>query len=417
MTHIGGPSRFPSGPAPSRQFITGCIISDGRTIDDGLVAYEDGRIAYAGPAQDFDDAGWTRGRELSAGSLLLPGLVDVHCHGGFGGDFPSGDEQSARKAVDFLHRMGTTTLLASTVTAAREDLLTAFSTLAGLAHEGLIAGIHAEGPFLSHARRGSQDPRFVATPDLDFALELIEAAEGKLITMTYAPELQGSDALIDLLTTHGVTPSVGHTDCDAATAAASLARAREELGSGGFDGYSERPTVTHLFNGMRPFHHRSPGPAMACLLAAAAGNAVVELIADGVHLDPQTVLGVFELVGAQNIALVTDSMAASGLQDGTYPLGPGTVTVDGGVARLGANGELAGGTASMLDVVREAVAAGVSIEDAVTSATDVPANILGLADEVGSLHLGFSADVVVATPDLRLEAVLRNGQWLAPIGG
>jgi N-acetylglucosamine-6-phosphate deacetylase len=135
-----------------------------------------------------------------------------------------------------------------------------------------------------------------------------------------------------------------------------------------------------------------------------------------VHLDPQTVLGVFELVGAPNIALVTDSMAASGLQDGIYPLGPGMVTVERGVARLGANGELAGGTASMLDVVRETVAAGVSIEDAVTSATDVPANILGLADEVGSLHLGFSADVVVATPDLRLEAVLRNGQWLAPIG-
>ena len=185
--------------------------------------------------------------------------------------------------------------------------------------------------------------------------------------------------------------------------------------STGFDGYSGRPTVTHLFNGMPPLHHRSPGPVAACLRIAKAGNAVVELIADNAHLDPQTVLTVFDLVGSDNISLVTDSMAATGLPDGPYHLGPSAVTVRDGIATLDRTGSLAGGTAVLLDVVRRTVAAGVSLEDAVASATAVPANVLGLADELGSLRLGLRADALVVTADLRLLAVMREGSWLDPL--
>ncbi|MGG5751736.1 N-acetylglucosamine-6-phosphate deacetylase [Zafaria sp. Z1313] len=408
-----------SDGSASHRWIPGHIIADGLDIPDGVLALEGDRIAFTGTAAEF--AEWEEREDFErvdvpAGSLLLPGLIDLHCHGANGGDFPAGDEAAARRAVDFLHRSGTTTLLASLVTADRAAMLDAAGVLASLAEEGLLAGVHSEGPYVSTVRCGAQDPAHISEPEPDFVDELVEAARGQLRTMTYAPELDGADALVEQLASHGVVPSLGHTDADAATTAASLRLAAEELSSAGFDGYTEKPTVTHLFNGMPPLHHRSPGPVAACLEAAAAGGAVVELIADGVHLAPDTVRTVFSLLGARNIALVTDSMSAAGLPDGDYELGPQQVSVRGGEARLGAGGSLAGGTATMLDVLRSTVAAGVPLQDAVVSATSVPAAVLGLADEAGSLHQGFSADVLVLDPGLGLLGVYRQGRRLDPLG-
>ena len=166
---------------------------------------------------------------------------------------------------------------------------------------------------------------------------------------------------------------------------------------------------------MPPLHHRSPGAAAACLRAASAGRAVVELISDGIHLDPETVLTVFDLVGGANIVLVSDGMAATGLGDGGYVLGANDVSVRGGVARVAASGALAGGTATLLDCVRSVVAAGVPLETAVFSASAVPAAVLGLAAEAGALSPGFRADLLVTTGDLALTAVLRGGRWLDPL--
>lgn len=403
----------PAPESPSRLTLRGRIVSDGTEIADGLIAVEDDRIEYAGPAADFDAAAFG-GTEVPTpeGALLLPGLVDLHCHGGDGVDFPSTDEAGARRAIGFLHGRGTTMLLASLVTASREELLRGTELFARLDTEGLIAGVHAEGPFLSHARCGAQNPDFLLEPDVDFAMELIETADGALATMTYAPELPGASDLVDLLTAHGVTPSLGHTDCDDATAEASLEQARDGLTAAGFDGAEGLPTVTHLFNGMPPMHHRSPGPVAACLRTAAAGGAVVELVADGVHLAPAMVRTVFELVGSANIALVTDSMAAAGLSDGHYMLGPSPVTVAGGVATLDATGSIAGGTATLLEVVARTAAAGIPLADAVFSATAVPAAVLGRSDEFGSLRRGLRADIVATDPDLGLEAVVRAGVLL-----
>lgn len=403
------------------EFLTGRIVSDGDMIDDGVVAYSRDRIAYAGTRAGFQawtasgegsTVSWQASQRSEPNGYLIPGLVDAHCHGAVGGDFSTGSESANRRAAAHLHASGTTTLLASTMSVPQDQLLRALAVLAPLVHEGLIGGIHAEGPFLSATHCGAQNPDFLRAPDPDALLELIEAADGTLSTMTYAPEIEGAAMLVDLLTTHGITPSLGHTGCDATTAEASLAQACEEMDSAGFDGYSGRPTVTHLFNGMAPMHHRMPGPVPVALRSAAAGNAIVELIGDGVHLDPQTVRTVFDLVGAANIALVSDSMAATGLPDGTYTLGGAPVTVTGGRAVLDATGSLAGGTASLLDVVRHSVAAGVALPDALTSATVVPAGILGLADEVGSLRHGLRADVLVVTGNLELRAVLRCGHWI-----
>lgn len=406
-------------PVSTKYLIQGAIVTDHGVIEGGLLAIEGDRIVYAGRSDHFDEPGFDQADmnaeniiSLPADQRLIPGLIDVHNHGGNGGDFPSGDEASARVAVDFLHRAGTTTLLASMVTASPEDLIRGIGVYAGMTSEGLLAGIHLEGPFLSHARCGAQNPAFLLDPDLDLLSSLIEAGQGAIVTMTYAPELPGAADLVDLLTAHGITPSVGHTDCDTVTAAESLEQAREGLESAGYDGVSGRPTVTHLFNGMPPMHHRSPGPVAACLRVASAGNAAVELIADDTHLDPETVKTVFEIVGAANIVLVTDSMAAAGLADGSYMLGPSPVTVSNGVATLDATGSIAGGTATLLDVVRRATAAGVPFIDALESATSVPAAVLGLTDEVGALRRGLRADVLIVDAQLQLQRVMRAGHWL-----
>ncbi|PYI68702.1 N-acetylglucosamine-6-phosphate deacetylase [Arthrobacter livingstonensis] len=413
------PNAAPGPAEPAKTLILGPIVTDHGLVEDGLLAVEGDRIVYSGRADHFDEPGFTSADldpanliTLPAGHRVIPGLVDIHNHGGNGGDFPSGDEASARTAVEFLHRAGTTTLLASMVTASAEDLLKGIGVYAKMTGEGLLAGIHLEGPFLSHARCGAQNPAFLLDPDLVLAAALIEAGQGAIATMTYAPELPGAAELVDLLTAHGVTPSVGHTDCDSATAAESLAQARDGLDSTGFDGVSGRPTVTHLFNGMPPMHHRSPGPVAACLRAAKAGHAAVELVADNTHLDPETVKTVFSLVGAANIALVTDSMAAAGLADGQYMLGPSPVTVAGGVATLDATGSIAGGTATLLDVVRRTVGAGVKFTDALLSATVVPAEVLGLTDELGSLRRGLRADALIVADGLELQRVMRAGEWL-----
>ncbi|GAA3323316.1 N-acetylglucosamine-6-phosphate deacetylase [Paeniglutamicibacter sulfureus] len=401
--------------SPERYALTGRLITPGRDIPRGVVAVEGDRIAFTGDEHEFtffDESDTFELRQSPEGTIIIPGLIDLHCHGAGGGDFPSGDPESIATAIEYLHRSGTTTFLASLVTAPRADMLAAAAVLAEFAQRGDIAGIHAEGPFLSAARCGAQDPEHLIDPDPEFVDELIDAAAGQLRTMTYAPERPGSDALLEQLVSQGVVPSLGHTDADADTTSASLAVAREELSSAGVDGFTERPTVTHMFNGMAPMHHRAPGAVATCLELAARGKIIVELVADGVHLDPVMVRTMFKLVGAESIALVTDSMAATGLEDGSYRLGPSTVTVANGQARLASDGSLAGGTASMLEVVRSAVAAGVDLQDAVISATRVPASILGLIDEAGRLHQGFVADMLVLDAGLALQQVVRNGKNL-----
>ncbi|NJC22808.1 N-acetylglucosamine-6-phosphate deacetylase [Arthrobacter pigmenti] len=395
------------------EYVRARLVQDRTIVDDGVLAFANGRITYAGPAGEYrpaSDASLVP--DVSPESLILPGLVDVHCHGAFGSDFSAASVEECRAAVEFLHASGTTTLLASTMTAPLDEIEAAFAKLATLAETGVIAGIHAEGPFVSEARCGAQNPDYILDPNAVDVLRLLEAAQGRLKTMTYAPERPGADELIELLASHGVTPSLGHTDSDSATAASSLALAHQRMASAGLNG---RPTVTHLFNGMPPIHHRSPGPALVCLQTAAAGNAVVELIADNHHLAPDTVRSVFGLVGADNVCLVTDSMAATGLPDGKYELGPSPVTVSDGVVTLDRTGSLAGGTATLLDIVRRTVRAGVELAGAVHSATSVPAGILGLSDELGALRKGLRADLVITTPELGLQSVMRHGQWIEPV--
>lgn len=338
---------------------------------------------------------------------MLPGLVDLHCHGGGGASFPdAADARTARTAVVEHRRHGTTSLVASLVTASADTLRERVATLADLADAGEIAGIHLEGPFLSAARCGAQDPALLLAPDTGLVDELLALGRGHVVTMTLAPELRGNRGPAGVgahLAAAGALPSWGHTDAGPEDARAAVIESAAWLGEG------TRPTVTHLFNGMHPLHHRDPGPVPDFLAAARRGAAVVELIGDGVHLDPALVCAVVELVGPDNAVLVTDAMAAAGMPDGAYRLGSQDVLVAAGVARLAADGALAGGTAHLLDVVRTTVAGGVPLADAVRMASTTPAAVLGRAD-IGALAAGRAADVLVTDAELRPLEVYRGGE-------
>ena len=399
---------------PQPMLLTGRLVTASTVVEDGVLVVDGDAIRYAGPASELP-APWRDVPVFDAGpgrQTLLPGLVDAHCHGGAGGEFGAAAD-SAATAVRHHHVNGTTTVLGSLVSATADEMVAGVRTCAALVAGGDLAGIHLEGPFLSHERRGAQDPAALTDVDPSLVEAVLLAAEsagapGAVAQMTFAPERRGADRLPALLGGHGILPALGHTDCDAATAWSSLRSALDSAPRGG------RPLVTHVFNGMPPLHHRAPGPVAACLAQAGRGEAVLEVIGDGVHLAAETVRMLFDLVGPQAICLVTDAMAASGMPDGSYTLGGRDVLVADRTARLADGGSIAGGVATLLDVVRWCVAeAGIPLLDAVTAASVTPAQTLGLTG-VGSLAAGQRADVVVVDDDLQLRRVLRRGSWLAP---
>jgi N-acetylglucosamine-6-phosphate deacetylase len=393
---------------PVRHVLRGRLVTPERVLTDGIVTIDDARISWVGDAAEWvDDDVWPAPVEVRG--MILPGLVDMHCHGAAGYGFPDADPEGARAAAAHHRAHGTTTLVASLVTAAEPEMLAALDVCAGLVETGAAAGIHLEGPFLSPARAGAQDAATLRDPDLPLLDRLLDAGRGHVRTLTYAPELAGAPRLAAHAGARGVVPCIGHTDSDARTARAALAAAaRSTLG---------RAAATHLFNGMPVLHSRAPGPVAAALAAAARGEAVVELVADGVHLAPDTVAAVFDLVGPGQIALVTDAMPAAGMSSGRYRLGRLDVEVSDGVARLAGEGpadsrSIAGGTARLVDVLRRTVRdAGVGLLAAVTAATATPARLLGLHEITGALRPGLRADLFVVDDDLYPVRVMSAGRW------
>ncbi|QLY32193.1 amidohydrolase family protein [Nocardia huaxiensis] len=379
------------------EHIRGRIVTGHEISDDGVVTVNGARVTSV-----LGFAEWLalhpESRIPGHAGTVLPGLVDIHNHGGAGHRFDTVDPREALGAAAFHRSRGTTTVLAGIVTAAPDDMVAQAGMLGELAAAGEIGGIHAEGPFLSGTRCGAQDPRFLIEPDQKLARRLVDAAGGHLRVMTMAPELPGFDKVAAMLAEQGVTVSLGHSD-------ASFAVFREALRPNGFGS-----SVTHLANGMPPLHHRGAGPVAAALAAAARGTATVELIGDGVHVDSGFGAMVFAAAPGQ-VALITDAMQAAGMSDGVYRLGPQEVRVSAGVARV-ASGSIAGGTAHLLQCVAWAVReCGVPLVDAVRAATETPARAAGLAD-VGDLRAGGYADLLVVDDELALRRVMYRGRWL-----
>ncbi len=390
--------------------LRGRVVLPDDVLPDGVVAVEGDRIVFAGPTSEY--AASHPAAPLSDPSgTILPGLVDVHCHGGGGHVVVTTDPDEATAVAAHHRSRGTTTMLASLVTASPETLTAEVKALAPLVHDGTLAGVHLEGPFLSYKRRGAQSPEHLLAPDQALVDGLLSAGDGTVKVMTIAPELPGAPAVMAQLRDAGVRVALGHSDATYDEFRTAL----ESLDGGAL--------VTHLANGMPPLHHREPGPVAAALAAAAEGQATVEVIADGVHVADGFVELVFATASPGHVVLITDAMAAAGMADGDYDLGPRRVSVRDGVARLAATGaddqdsaeprSIAGGTSHLLDdVQRVATNTQVSLAQAVLAASLTPARLIGLAHEVGSLTTGKRADVLVVDDDLTLQRVMTRGKWL-----
>ncbi|MET8088881.1 N-acetylglucosamine-6-phosphate deacetylase [Micromonospora sp. NPDC005220] len=364
--------------------VNGRVVTPTGVVRQGCVEWDGDRITAVAEYPSVRDGHW-----------ILPGFVDMHTHGGGGHTFTTGDADEARAAADFHLAHGTTTLLASLVSAPFPLMRAATEAFAPLVDEGVLAGVHFEGPYLSAARCGAQNPEYLRDPSTEELTELIELGRGAIRMVTLAPERDGALEAIKLLTGQRVVAAVGHTD-------ATYEQTRAAIAAGASVG-------THLFNGMRPVHHREPGPVVALLDAP---TVICELIADGVHLHDGMLTFATATGGPDRAALITDAMAAAGMADGEYELGGQAVTVADGVARLARDGAIAGSTLTMDAALRHAVTAGIPIADAARMVATTPARAIGLGDRVGALQVGLRADLVVLDDDLNVVRVLRGGSWV-----
>ena len=365
----------------------GTVVLDGRVHRPGWVSVAGGRIADCGSGQvradtDFGDC------------VVVPGFVDMHCHGGAGVSYADDPDRAA--ALHASH--GTTAGLASLVTTSPEALLAQVRTLAAAVRRGVVDGIHLEGPWLSRLHCGAHDSEALRAPDDAEVDALLAAGEGTIRMVTLAPELPGAITVIRRLVDAGIVVAVGHTD-------AGYELTQEAVEAGATVG-------THLFNAMRALHHREPGPVPALL---SDPRVTVELIADGVHLHAGVIRHVVATAGPDRVALVTDAMAAAGAGDGAFTLGGLDVDVTDGVARLHGTTTIAGSTATMGglfgSVVRLLGGDDAALADTARMASSTPARTLGL-HRAGVLAAGRDADLVVLDRDWRVSRVMRRGAWL-----
>jgi N-acetylglucosamine-6-phosphate deacetylase len=366
------------------------VVQGDQVVEGGWVRWEGERLAEVGRGPLPVD------RHRSAGGrLVVPGFVDIHVHGGGGGSFTTGSAEDGAAVARFHRRRGTTTLLASLVTAPRAELLRQISALAELVDDGIVAGLHLEGPFLSSARCGAHPPRLLRAPTPAALDRLLCRRPGAVRMATLAPELDGGIDAIAQLAAAGVVPAIGHSD-----AAYDVAHAAVDAGA---------RVATHLFNAMRPIHHREPGVVVALMERP---EVVCELTNDGLHLHPSLVRWVLGTVGESRAALVSDAIAAAGADDGLYALGGSTVRVRDGRAELVDGSSLAGSTLTMDAAFRRVVQCqGRSVGAAARAAATTPAAVLGL-DDVGRIAPGRLANLVVLEEDLTARAVLYRGSWV-----
>ena len=327
-------------------------------IEDGVI-----RSINSGTLPEYD---------LRYDGILIPGFVDIHCHGG-GGKYFGGLTDTDIEQVIATHRAGGTVAgLASLVTEPIENLITQIKRLVPFAQRGDIAGIHLEGPYLSHARCGAHDPNLLRIPTLAEVQTLLDAGQGFIKMITIAPELDGALEVIEHLSKSGVIAAIGHSQSDAATAQKAIDRGAS--------------VVTH-FNNAMPKVVDGPGTMNSAVLKDL--RASLELILDGEHIATSIVREIFE-AAPKRIVMITDAMSAAGSTDGTYKIANLEVSVKDGVARLASNGTLAGSTLTMAKAFSHALnEIGISITEAVHAASTLPALILGRSD-LGEIAVGKS---------------------------
>jgi N-acetylglucosamine-6-phosphate deacetylase len=360
------------------------LIAPAGVISPAALVMEDGRITAVGTPDVVAVPPGARMQDLGQ-AVLAPGFIDIHVHGGAGIDLMAADQGEIAAFQRHLDAHGVTSYLATTVTAPWEATLAAIQRLAGTS-----LGLHLEGPFLSHERRGVHPEADLLAPTPERLRQLWECAQGRIRLITVAPEIEGAIEFIAAATALGIRVSLGHS-------AANRAQAQAGARAGGVH-------VTHTFNAMNPLHHRAPG-----LLGEALMNPALsaEIIADGIHVDPLLVDLFYRLKGPARAILVSDGLSAAGCGDGRFQLGKMTVEVKAGHCLH--EGRLAGSVMALDQAVANAMRfCGCPLAEAVGMVTRNPAELLGVQGK-GRLEVGADADVVVLSPESAVRATYRAG--------
>jgi N-acetylglucosamine-6-phosphate deacetylase len=406
------------------------IFTPQEQLADSVILTENGRITAIGHRDEVKIPSGAIDY-VAAGMTVVPGFVDVHIHGAGGHDVMEATPAALDCITSSVARYGTTSILATTVTASVDETCRSLQGIAEYirAHEkreniepnvepnvvpgvepnndqqnaapggpdlaAEILGIHLEGPFISKARRGVHPPDAIARPSVEILEKFRAASDGLIRIITIAPEIPGALDLIRYAVSHGMVAAIGHTDANfEQTQAAILAGARHSV---------------HFYNAMRPFSHRDPGVIGAILTEP---DVTAEVIADGIHVAGPAIQVLLGTKGFDTVLLASDATAATGMPDGNFRLGNFEVIVKDGVCR-NAEGKLAGSTLTLDRALRYIVALGVPLIDAVRMATILPARRISLAGKKGILAVGADADLVVLTPDLRVVGVMTRGAGLA----
>jgi N-acetylglucosamine-6-phosphate deacetylase len=372
-------------------------------ISDVVIVIQGSKISAVGPR---GKVAMPRGaREIAAkGKTIVPGFVDVHIHGAGGHDVMEGTPEALEIIAATVARHGTTSLVATTVTASEMETCRSIADIANfILNEGLsparglfaeILGLHFEGPFISQARRGVHPPEWIVAPSRSMLMRFLAEARGTGLILTLAPELPGALELIALAREAGLVVSLGHTDANLKQAQAAIAAGARH--------------AAHVFNAMRPFSHRETGVLGAVFISP---DVSAELIADGVHVDSTAIRMLLGLKSPDRVILVSDGISATGMPDGKFKLGTFEVTVSGGVCR-NAEGKLAGSTLTLDHALRNMVALGVPLSAALRMLTANPARQIGLGSRKGVLAPGADADLVFLDANLEVRGVMTRGAGL-----
>jgi N-acetylglucosamine-6-phosphate deacetylase len=367
-------------------------------IPDAGILFRDDVIETIGPRAGMSLP--SGAQEIRAtDKIAIPGFIDVHIHGAGGHDVMEGNTVALRAVAKKVAGFGTTSFLATTVTASPDatcravEGITQYITQQSASDEfrAEVLGIHFEGPFISKERRGVHPVEWIQLPSAEMLDRFLQAAAGNARLMTIAPEVLGATQCMDAARKAGLVVSIGHTDATYEQARFAIARGAR--------------SATHTYNAMRPFSHRDPGVIGAVLTSPEIS---AELIADGVHVEEGAMKLLLQAKGAERVILVSDGLSATGMPDGKYMLGGFQVTVSGGVCRND-QGILAGSTLTLDRALRNIVALGIALPDAVRMLTLNPASLLGIEFKKGALRAGADADLVLLDEGLHIANVWARG--------
>jgi N-acetylglucosamine-6-phosphate deacetylase len=381
--------------------MTGLLVTNARVVgaesvlDEGWIATSAGIIEAVGAGSP--EEGLARGREVidAGGATVLPGFVDVHVHGAVGHEVMDGNAEGLTAMSTFFATHGVTSFLATTWTAPADETMRALDAVVQVAGRELpgasVLGAHMEGPYLSHARCGAQDPRSVRPPDLDEARRFLDSGVVRL--MTVAPELALARDLMEVCLDRGARISVGHTE-------ATYEQIVEAVSWGARQ-------VTHTFNAMPSLHHRRPGPVGAAMMVP---ELIAELIADNHHVHPVVLAAFLKVKGPDGVTLVTDALRPTGLDGGEFTIGGREAAVDDGVVRL-KDGTMAGSVLTMDVALRNLMrATGAPLEELWPTASRNGAVAAGVGDRKGLIAPRMDADLVIVGSEVEVRTTIVGGR-------